>query len=152
MVPEKIIEANAGHRICPRLHSQRDLIPLLTKKHIERIKHPAYDFNNVWGHTQSALRNRDGRTVECWWKPADERWVEMCAHFRSREILHKNLFLICQFVVCLPGTNAPVERIFSIMNNTWTDERNRLNVPTLKIRVKCLAQGHINTLGSWGSN
>ena len=33
---------------------------------------------------------------------------------------HKNLFLICQFAVCLPGTNAHVERIFSIINNKNT--------------------------------
>ena len=39
--------------------------------------------------------------------------------FRSREIpIHKKILLICQLAVCLPGTNAPVERIFSIINNT----------------------------------
>ena len=69
MVRGRIIAAIAGHRICPQLHSQRGLIIArsLTKKHIERITHPAYDFNNVWGHGQSALRKRDCRTVECWW-------------------------------------------------------------------------------------
>ena len=45
------------------------------------------------------------------------RAVEICAYFRSR-IPHKKLFLICQLAMCLPGTNAPVEWIFSIINNT----------------------------------
>ena len=63
---------------CQRLHSQRDLIidRSWTKNHIERIKHPAYDFNNVM---MIAKWNADG-------KPAGERWPEMFAHFRSREI------------------------------------------------------------------
>ena len=27
----------------------------------------------------------------------------------------------------MPGTSAPVERIFSLMNNAWSDERGRMN-------------------------
>lgn len=65
-------------------------------------------------------------------KPADERWAEMFAHFKSREIPYSNISQLCEFAMCLPGTNASVERIFSLMNNTWTDERNRMTVPTLK--------------------
>ena len=34
--------------------------------------------------------------------------------------------------MCLPGSNASVERIFSQMNALWTDEKNRLLVETIK--------------------
>ena len=34
--------------------------------------------------------------------------------------------------MCLPGSNAPVERIFSQMNALWTDEKNRFLVETIK--------------------
>ena len=34
--------------------------------------------------------------------------------------------------MCLPGTNAPTERLFSVMNNIWTAEKTQLNVSTLK--------------------
>uniref|UniRef100_A0A8C6U2L6 HAT C-terminal dimerisation domain-containing protein n=1 Tax=Neogobius melanostomus TaxID=47308 RepID=A0A8C6U2L6_9GOBI len=64
--------------------------------------------------------------------PADERWAEMFTHFKHSHVPFRNIFVICQFAMCLPGTNAPVERIFSIMNNTWTDERNRMGLDTLK--------------------
>lgn len=56
--------------------------------------------------------------------PVDERWTEMFTHFNQGHVPYKNISIICQFAMCLPGTN--VERIFSIMNNTWTDERNRM--------------------------
>lgn len=65
-------------------------------------------------------------------KPADERWAEMFKHFKQGSIPFKNVAIICQFAMCLPGTNASLEHIFSIMNNTWTNERNRLGLVTLK--------------------
>ncbi|XP_060779350.1 uncharacterized protein LOC132887760 [Neoarius graeffei] len=72
-------------------------------------------------------------------KAADERWVDMLGHFKNREIPHRNVRQLCEFAMCLPGTNAPVERIFSLMSNTWTDERNRMTVPTLKaLLITCV--------------
>lgn len=32
----------------------------------------------------------------------------------------------------MPGTSAPVERVFSLMNASWTDEKSRLSVTTKK--------------------
>jgi hypothetical protein len=32
----------------------------------------------------------------------------------------------------MPGTNAVIERVFSITNMLWTDEKNRFFVPTIK--------------------
>ncbi|GFW91466.1 dimer_Tnp_hAT domain-containing protein [Trichonephila clavipes] len=43
-----------------------------------------------------------------------------------------NLLKIVQFVCSVPVSNAFVERIFSVMGNVWTDERNRLAVNTVK--------------------
>ena len=67
---------------CPLLSakSQRGLIiyPSLTKNHTERIKHPACDLNNVWADATGMITQ--------WNKPADERWAEMFARFRSRDI------------------------------------------------------------------
>ena len=33
--------------------------------------------------------------------------------------------------MCLPGSNAPLERIFSQMSALWTDEKNRFLVETI---------------------
>ncbi|GFS81713.1 hypothetical protein TNCV_2706611 [Trichonephila clavipes] len=53
-----------------------------------------------------------------------------------------NLLKIVQFVCSVPVSNAFVERIFSVMGNVWTDERNRLAVNTLKIvRVQYFVRG-----------
>jgi hypothetical protein len=44
----------------------------------------------------------------------------------------KNISTVAEFSLPLPGTSAAVERVFSRVNALWTDEINRLEVPTVK--------------------
>lgn len=37
----------------------------------------------------------------------------------------------------MPGTSAPVERIFSLMNNAWSDERARMNENIVRGLMVC---------------
>ena len=39
---------------------------------------------------------------------------------------------IVEFILCLPGSTAPVERIFSVMNSMWSKEKSRLIVETMR--------------------
>jgi hypothetical protein len=55
-------------------------------------------------------------------KNAGERWVELLQHFVHNNIEFCEILKIVQFALALPGTNAPVERVFSLMNDLWTDE------------------------------
>ncbi|GFV42261.1 dimer_Tnp_hAT domain-containing protein [Trichonephila clavipes] len=55
----------------------------------------------------------EGNSIEMW-----------CKFFQKEEA--PNLLKIVQFVCSVPVSNAFVERIFSVMGNVWTDERNRL--------------------------
>lgn len=34
--------------------------------------------------------------------------------------------------MCIPGSNANVEIIFSYINNLWTDEKNKMEIKTIK--------------------
>ncbi len=45
-----------------------------------------------------------------------------------------NLLKLLQHIglLSIPVSNASVERVFSIMGNIWTDERNRLTVDTVR--------------------
>lgn len=48
-----------------------------------------------------------------------------------------NLFSIVQYVLSIPVSNAFTERVFSIMGNVWTDNRNRLDVDVVKSEIQC---------------
>lgn len=43
----------------------------------------------------------------------------------------KNIFLLVSYVLSIPPSNAYVERVFSIMNQKWSKERNRCKVEPL---------------------
>lgn len=65
-----------------------------------------------------------------------EKWWNVFEHFKINSIPCNNLKNIAEFIMCLPGTNASVERIFSNMNLIWTDEKSRMKVETVKAELQ----------------
>ncbi|XP_039356465.1 uncharacterized protein LOC120382989 isoform X2 [Mauremys reevesii] len=59
-----------------------------------------------------------------------EVWVEFFKHWEA-----PNLLKIVQHVLAIPPSNAFVERIFSVMKNLWTNERNELQVDLVKAEL-----------------
>lgn len=51
----------------------------------------------------------------------ETKWITFFANVDA-----PNLLKICQHVFAIPPNNCYVERIFSVMENIWSDERNRL--------------------------
>jgi hypothetical protein len=61
-----------------------------------------------------------------------ERWCEIFEFVRSECIsLKKTTQLILEFSFAIPGTSAAAERVFSLTNPLWTDEKSRLLVETI---------------------
>lgn len=69
----------------------------------------------------------------------EDRWVEVFKHMASAQVPYKNFALVIEFILCLPGTSAPVERVFSSVKNIWKTESANLHIDTLKaiLLVKC---------------
>lgn len=44
-------------------------------------------------------------------------------------------FACIEFILCLPGTSAPAERVFSSVKNTWKIESSQLSMKSLKARL-----------------
>ena len=61
----------------------------------------------------------------------DKRWVEMFKHFTENGKPLENCKLLVGYILSVPGTNAPTERVFSLMNLIWTSEKTGLAVDTL---------------------
>lgn len=66
----------------------------------------------------------------------DMRWVEVIQHFQTRDVPLDSLLQIVEYVLCLPGTSAPVERIFSAVNKIWTTDKSQLTISTLNDIIK----------------
>lgn len=65
--------------------------------------------------------------------------MEIFNHLNNVDCEYKEFAKIVEYILCLPGTSAAVERIFSAVNKTWTSDKTRLDVETLKaiLTVKC---------------
>ena len=77
----------------------------------------------------------DATKMETWSEeetPVDLIWVEIFAFFEKESIPYNNLALPVEFFLSLPGTSAALERVFSLINNFWTDEKSQLELDTLK--------------------
>jgi len=51
-----------------------------------------------------------------------EKWKEIFDAFFRSNVSFLNIFKIIEFAMCLPGTSAPAERIFSMMGSIWSAE------------------------------
>jgi hypothetical protein len=56
----------------------------------------------------------------------------MVSHFSKNHAPFSNVLKLADFLFCLPGTNAAIERVFFLMNSIWTGDKTQLGVHTLK--------------------
>jgi hypothetical protein len=61
-----------------------------------------------------------------------ERWSEAFEFVQSEGISLRNIHIILEFSLAIPGSSASFERVFSITNALWTDEKNSFLVETIK--------------------
>ncbi|GLV33183.1 hypothetical protein CBL_10530 [Carabus blaptoides fortunei] len=52
-----------------------------------------------------------------------DKWMRIFKIARQTNICVNNIYKLVEFSLCLPGTSAPVERVFSMMGNIWSAER-----------------------------
>lgn len=61
-----------------------------------------------------------------------KKWCEALLHMKENNVPHANMKKVVSLVMCLPGSNAFVERVFSCMNYIWSDEKSQLKVETMR--------------------
>lgn len=62
----------------------------------------------------------------------EERWLSAIKQFIELNIEFDCLLIVVEFFFSLPGSNAAVERVFSLMNSTWIKSRNKLDITTVE--------------------
>lgn len=61
-----------------------------------------------------------------------EKWQSVFDVLKKTNIAYNNLAKVVEFAMCLPGSSAPAERVFSIMGNLWCAERGRLSISVVR--------------------
>lgn len=62
----------------------------------------------------------------------EQRWLTLFRDLTKQEITIPNIKKMCEFVLSLPGTNASVERAFSLINNFWITEKASMSLDCVK--------------------
>jgi hypothetical protein len=63
----------------------------------------------------------------------EEKWKAIFNVFQKTDISCCNISKMVEFAMSLPGTSAPVERVFfQLWGHIWSAERCRLSVSTVK--------------------
>ena len=65
-----------------------------------------------------------------------KKWSEIFIEFKEKNIPHKNLKKIVDFLMRLPGTNGFIERVFSLVNDFWSTEKAQMLLETVETSVK----------------
>jgi hypothetical protein len=80
-----------------------------------------------------------------------EKSCDIFCYLKNADISFRNLLLLVQFGLALPGTNAEVERVFAVINALCTTEKNKFKAETIKVifvvktrfqEVSCTSAGH----------
>ena len=67
----------------------------------------------------------------------EQKWTQLLQAFKDKDIPISNFQKLVEFVFCLPGTSAPVERTFSTMKNMWSDDRSSTHEKNVKALLVC---------------
>jgi hypothetical protein len=66
------------------------------------------------------------------------RWSEVFSHFSEKMVPYLQLQRLAEISLCLPGSNASVERVFFTMNMIWTSQQSRMCLQTVKFMLTVL--------------
>ena len=82
---------------------------------------------------------------DSWQKASPEKkWVQIFKKFEEKDIGIPNFQKLIEFILCLPGTLAPVEGIFSIINNMWSDYRSKMLEQNVKVFITCKINSNLS--------
>lgn len=62
----------------------------------------------------------------------EKRWVKIFKHMKANQVPFVEFSQIVEYILCFPGTSAPVERVFAKAKKVWKQESSALLVSTLK--------------------
>ena len=119
----------------------------------QKIRNVDIDDNQLFDEVSYVSRFASPEKIADWnckQTSVDCRWVEIFRHFKNKDLPCAQIQKIVEFVLCLPGTNAVTERVFSAMNVIWTTEKTQLKVETLEamLMVKCNFEFHESSSNS----
>ncbi|XP_059807060.1 uncharacterized protein LOC132381581 [Hypanus sabinus] len=84
-----------------------------------------------WGNSKQVV----SRLLPVWNTeklPVSERWCQVFRDMQRSGFACSHLAKAVEFVLCLPGSTAPIERLFSAMSTVLSPDKSHLSISTMK--------------------
>lgn len=118
--------------------SLKDVAPTFQQvKNICAALHLTVDLDDLYDELSThkeALRSIAESSKPC--QSVADKWVQFLT---ACDVVPPVLYRVVSYVLSLPGSNAFPERIFSLMNAKWRDDRNRMSVELVKAELQVFA-------------
>lgn len=86
-----------------------------------------FTFMHIYIAEQKKIEEWNSKNISC-----ESRWIDIFAFFKAKSQLFPELLRIVQYGFTVPITNASAERVFSLVNKVWTEDKSNINMETLK--------------------
>jgi hypothetical protein len=64
--------------------------------------------------------------------PTPKKWSESCGHLKENNMLRGNMKKFVELLLCLPGSNAAIEKVFSHIHYIWSQVMSKFHVETIQ--------------------
>jgi hypothetical protein len=108
---ESFVWINNSHIIWPVIETSAEKINKTlgnTAIHLDELFDEVVVAKTFWSSNCDAWKTNK---LSC-----KEKWIQLFNHFKDQNISVPNLGRVLEYIFCLPGASASVERVFSAMN------------------------------------
>lgn len=111
---------------------KREEFSIVAEKIVEHY-HLEIEINKIFDEFSLLKNFLQNKSTE-WYKINDvaKKWSEIFLYFEQKNVPIENVYKITSFLLCMPGTNAFVERIFAIVNDFWTENKSMFSFENLE--------------------
>jgi hypothetical protein len=90
-------------------------------------------------HENSAIWNQEEISNQ-------EKWLRIIKRCKDIERPVVQLSLLLEFAFCVPGTSTEVERLFSIINDTWGSDKSQMKLESVEASLNIQFNSHLSCL------
>lgn len=103
----------------------------------EKLKHKASKFDQI--RCKLSERSRRSSSDETNNVSSESRWVEVIKYLKQQlRPISQISFLLVEYAFSIPGSSAEVERLFSIINDVWEDDKGQMSHETLEAHLNII--------------
>lgn len=77
---------------------------------------------------------------------SEMRWIEVFKNLKQQRRPITQISLLVEYAFAIPGSSTDVERLFSIINDVWEDDKGQMSAETLEAHLNVIFNSNLDCL------